>query len=52
MFRQALWLVKNGVPFDVAFSWSDAERFAAGIVFSEFEGKRFDWTEMAFREQE
>lgn len=30
-----LWLVKNGVPYDVAFSMDDDERTAHVIVFGQ-----------------
>jgi len=38
-----LWLVKNNVPFDVAFSLDDTTRTAFAIMFSEMEGNKFDW---------
>lgn len=38
--------MKNGVPFDVAFSLEDEEAFAYGIVFGEFEGGSWDWNIM------
>ena len=34
--REGLWLVKNGVPFDVAFSLDDTERFAWSVCMGEF----------------
>lgn len=46
-----MWLIKNGVPYDVAFSYTAEERFAACVVMSEFEGKTFDWEAMAFKER-
>jgi len=45
-----LWLVKNGVPFDVAFSLDDLERTAYAIAFSEMEGAKFNWDSMRFEE--
>ena len=39
-----MFLVKNGVPFDVAFSLDDEERSAWAIIFCQFEGNKFDWT--------
>lgn len=44
--RQALWLVKNGVPYDVAFSLPAEERVAYMIIFGELEGGKFDWARM------
>lgn len=44
-----LWLVKNGVPYDVAFALQPHERMAHAIVFGEFEGNEFDWSAMRFR---
>jgi hypothetical protein len=38
-----LYLVKNGVPFDVAFSLPVDERLAYVVVFGTLEGKTFDW---------
>lgn len=57
--REALWLVKNGVPFAAAFGLRVAEaavlrldaieRMAFSIVLSEFEGNEFDWQSMEFK---
>lgn len=49
--RECLWLVCNGIPFDVAFSLPDLERTAFSIVFSEFEGNEFDFNAMSFKER-
>ncbi|MBV8656623.1 MAG: hypothetical protein JO142_02250 [Burkholderiales bacterium] len=46
--REALWLVKNGIPFDVAFGLDDMTRAAWCIVFSEMEGSKFNWDKMDF----
>jgi len=48
--REALWLVKNGIPFDVAFSVDDISRHAWSIMFSEMEGSKYDWDAMQFGE--
>jgi hypothetical protein len=40
--------VKNGVPFDLAFSLDDVTRAAFCIKFSEFEGNKFDYNRMEF----
>jgi len=48
---ECLWLVRNGVPFDVAFALDDLTRAAWSIVFSEMEGNKFDWALMKFKGQ-
>ena len=35
--------MKNGIPFDVAFSLDDVKRAAFSIIFSEMEGHKFNW---------
>lgn len=47
---EALWLVKNGVPFDTAFALDDVTRAAFCIKFSEFEGHKFNYRTMEFEE--
>jgi hypothetical protein len=42
--------VKNGVPFDVAFALDDATRTAFSIKFSEFEGHKFNYSNMEFED--
>jgi hypothetical protein len=44
-----LWLVKNGVPLDVAEALPPDEREAWAIIFCEFEGASFDEETMAWR---
>lgn len=46
-----MWLVKNGVPYDVAFEMSDAERLAHVVVLGEFEGNKFDWRRVRWEPQ-
>lgn len=46
--RESLWLVKHGVPFDVAFSVDDITRAGWSIMFSEMEGRTFDWDRLEF----
>jgi hypothetical protein len=36
-------LVKNGVPFDVAFSLLEEERLAWIVALGTLEGREFDW---------
>jgi hypothetical protein len=38
-----LYLVKCGVPYDVAFSLDEVERMAYVVVFGEFSGLRYNW---------
>ena len=46
-----LWLVKNGVPFDLAMELGDAESLAFGVIFGGFEGRAFDWKNMHWIER-
>jgi len=46
-----LWLIKNGIPFDVAFSLDDNTRAAWSIKFSEMDGAKFDWSTMRFKDE-
>lgn len=49
--RECLWLVRNGIPFDIAFGLDEKKRTAWAIVFSEFEsGKTYNWNTMDFEE--
>lgn len=41
-----LWLVKNGVPYDVAFSLNEIDRLAHMILLGSFEGNEWDWNRM------
>jgi len=47
-----LWLVRSGVPFDLAFGMDDITRTAYCIMFSEMEGRTFDWSSMRFKDAE
>lgn len=49
---ESLWLVHNGVPFDLAFSLDDRTRVGFAIVFSQFHGHVFDWDRMRFKPAE
>lgn len=47
--RECLWLVKNGVPFDIAFGLDDITRTGWAIIFSEqASGREFNWHTMGF----
>lgn len=48
--REALWLVRHNVPFDVAFQLDDMTRAAFCIICSEQGGAVFDWGRMDFVE--
>ena len=58
--RDRLWLVRNGVPFNVAFGVPPGEQYVLveadvasfAIIFSEFEGNKFDINTMQFKERE
>lgn len=43
-----LWLVKNNVPFDVAFSISEIEVMAWGVILGRFEGGKFNEDSMSW----
>jgi hypothetical protein len=45
---ERLWLIHNGVPYDVAFALSDAEALAHAIIFGMIQGKKWDWATMEF----
>ena len=48
--RECLWLVSQGVPFDVAFELDPMKRAAYSIIFSEIQGARFNFATMQFDE--
>lgn len=46
--------MRNGVPFDLLFECvdlADYERLAMSVMFSEFEGNKFNWETMMFEER-
>lgn len=47
------WVVKNGVPFDVAYALDFHELYAFAIVFGQYEngGREWDWDRMQFIER-
>lgn len=42
--RDCLFLVKNGVPYDVAMGLDAEERTAYVIILSELDGGKFNWS--------
>ncbi len=42
-FRDALSLVKHGVPYEKAMTMSAARRLAHVVAFGELDGRTFDW---------
>lgn len=49
-FREALWCVKNGMPWDVAFGRDAVLRKAASIMFQELDGRKFDLEKFAWKD--
>jgi hypothetical protein len=50
--QSVLWLVKNGIPFDVAFSLDWPEIVGWSVVFAEKEsGKKFNWATKKFEDR-
>ena len=47
----ALWLVKNGVPYEKAMEMDRVELLAHSVVFGEFEGSTFDWRAMRWEKR-
>ena len=43
-----MFLVKAGVPFDVAFSLDDATRLACCVIAGEQEGNKWNWNALAW----
>ncbi len=50
-FRDRCYILKNGVPFNVAFGIDDTLRLAFAITFGELDGGEFDFTSMSWREK-
>jgi hypothetical protein len=48
--RECLWLIRNGVDFDLAFGLDDITRAAWCIIVSEQEGGKFNWHRMEFED--
>lgn len=49
--RNRLYLVKSGVPWDVAMSIDEVEAFAYCIILGEMEGGKYDWDSMKWQEK-
>lgn len=45
-----LYLVRCGVPFDLAFSLDCAERLAFIVIMGTLDGQAFDWTKLCWAE--
>ena len=43
--------MKNGVPYDVAFSLQPEYVAAYGIIFGEMEGNEFDWSTFLWKKR-
>lgn len=50
VFSEACYLIKNGIPFDVAFSLSPAKRIAFAIKFGQLDGNKFNFDTMRWEE--
>ena len=46
----SLFLCRNGVPFDVAFSLSPDERLAFVVALGRLDGRSFDFATMSWKE--
>lgn len=44
--------MKNGVPWDVAWSMDDDWRLASLVTLGEIDGNYFDWTAMRWQEKD
>ena len=49
--RNCLYLVKSGIPFDVAFSLEWPEIIGWLVIFGEMSGQEFDWKRMKWIDQ-
>ena len=46
-----LFLVRNGVPFDVAFSLPPDDRLAWVVALGTIDGREFDWQNLRWKER-
>ena len=51
LFRERAFLMKNGVPFDVAMSLELYEVIAFTIAFGEFDGNEFDFPNFRWKDK-
>ncbi len=49
VLSDCLYLVRNGVPFDVAFSLPDDERLAFIVALGCLDGRVFDWDTLSWK---
>jgi len=45
-----LYLVRCGVPYDIAYGLDEAERMAYVVTFGTLDGLRFDWKRLAWED--
>lgn len=50
--RDCLYLLTQGVPFDVAFSLDPTMRLAWCVILGEIAGGEFSWARMAWEQRE
>jgi hypothetical protein len=44
-------VIRNNVPFDMAWELDQAELLAYTVVFAAFDGQEFDWVRMEFKQK-
>jgi hypothetical protein len=49
--KNVLALIKNGIPFDVAFNLEWPEIIGWLVIFGEIEGQKFNWSTMKWIEK-
>lgn len=50
VLNEILYLVKNGVPFDVAWVLKPVERFSWCVIFGRFDGGKFNSSTMQWEQ--
>ena len=48
--QECLFLVRNGIPYDVAFSLNANMRYAWCVIFQRFDNKKFNFKTMQFED--
>lgn len=48
-FRDMLYLVRQGIPYDVVSGMTEEHRLAHLVAFGELDGGSFDWDKMEWR---